>query len=319
MLRRLTARPERFALRTPFRIARGVKTVAEVVTVTIEAQGAVGRGEGVPYPRYGESIDGALAAVEHAREAIEGGAGRDALLSLMPAGAARNAVDAALWDLEAKLGAATPAAGCETAVTIGIDTPEAMHAAALALGEVPLVKVKVDAALVAERVAAVRAALPDTRMIVDPNESWTPALLHALAPELIATRVDLLEQPLPAGGDDSLADFDAPLAVAADESGHGIDDVARLAGRYTHINIKLDKTGGLTAALALADAAEAAGLELMLGCMICTSLGVAPALRLAPRARFVDLDGPWWLAKDRERGVRIERGRLAPPAPGFWG
>ena len=297
-----------------------MKTVAEVVEVRIGEAGATGRGEGVPYPRYGESVEGALAAIEGARAAIEAGAGRADLLSLMPAGAARNAVDAALWDLDVRLGRAAlpPAMPTETAVTVGIDSPHAMQTAALALGAVPLVKVKVDAEAVADRVAAVRRALPTARMIVDANESWTPDILRAVAPALVEARVDLVEQPLPAAADDALAGFEAPFAVAADESAHGIGDLDRLRGRYSHLNIKLDKTGGLTAALALADAAEAAGMRLMLGCMVASSLGIAPALRLAGRAAFVDLDGPWWLAEDRPGGARIEGGWMFPPEPGFW-
>lgn len=274
----------------------------------------------MPYPRYGESVAGALAAIEAVRAAVEAGAGRRDLLSLMPAGAARNAIDAALWDLEVKRGRASlPAANpTETAVTVGIDTPEAMHAATLALGPVPLVKVKVDGERVADRVAAVRRALPTARMIVDANESWTLDGLLAVTPALASARVDLVEQPLPADADAPLAGFAAPFAIAADESAHGIADLDRLRSRYSHINIKLDKTGGLTAALALADAAERAGMGVMLGCMVASSLGIAPALRLAGRASFVDLDGPWWLAADRTGGVRIERGRMTPPAPGFW-
>lgn len=297
-----------------------MKTVAEVVEVRIEEAGVVGRGEGVPYPRYGESVSGALAALEAVRGIVEAGADRRDLLSLMPAGATRNAVDAALWDLDVKLGRASlpPAAQTETAVTVGIDTPTAMYAAASALGPVPLIKVKVDGEAVADRVAAVRRALPAARMIVDANESWTLGTLRAALPALVAARVDLIEQPLPADADEALVEFEAPFAIAADESAHGIDDLDRLRGRYSHINIKLDKTGGLTAALALADAAEAAGMGVMLGCMVASSLGIAPALRLAGRASFVDLDGPWWLAADRSGGVRIEQGVLTPPEPGFW-
>ncbi|TKD51073.1 dipeptide epimerase [Sphingomonas baiyangensis] len=322
MLRILDAHHDRFGLSRPFRIARGTKTVADVVTVHIRQGDAVGRGEGVPYPRYGETIDGALAVIESARSAIEGGAGRREVLELMPAGAARNAVDAALHDLEARLDGAVvamPTTLIETAVTIVIDTPSAMARAAHAVAGVPLVKVKVDGEQVADRIRAVRAALPDARMIVDPNESWNAAILEVALPVLIEARVDLLEQPLPADDDAALARFAGRIAIAADEAGHGIADLPRLKGSYSHINIKLDKTGGLTAATALADAAEAQGFGLMLGCMVCSSLGIAPALALAPRAAFVDCDGPWWLRDDREGGVRIEGGYLHPPAPGFWG
>lgn len=327
MLRTVAARHDRFGLKSPFRIARGVKTAGDVVTVEIAQGDRIGRGEGVPYPRYGETIADALADIAGVTPALAQGAGREELLALMPPGAARNAVDAALWDLEARLAGTTiaqrlgrpPLEPIETAVTIGIDTPEAMHRAANALGVVPLVKVKVDDQLVAERIAAVRAALPDARMIVDPNESWTMALVKATQPVLADARVGLLEQPLPADADAALAEFKPLVPICADESAHGVADLDRLQGRYAYVNIKLDKTGGLTAALAFADAAQAAGFELMLGCMVCSSLGIAPALALASRAGFVDCDGPWWLAQDRDGGVRIEGGMLHPPAPGFWG
>ncbi|WP_033922168.1 N-acetyl-D-Glu racemase DgcA [Sphingomonas sp. 37zxx] len=327
MLRTVAARHDRFALKSPFRIARGVKTAADVVTVEISEGEQTGRGEGVPYPRYGETINDALADITAVIAALSGGAGREELQALMPPGAARNAVDGALWDLEAKLAGKTiaqmlgqqPLAPIETAVTIGIDTPEAMHRAALALGPVPLVKVKVDSLMVADRIAAVRAALPAARMIVDPNESWTMALVAEMQPVLIEARVGLLEQPLPADADAGLAEFEPLVPICADESAHGVADLPRLRGRYDYVNIKLDKTGGLTGALVFAQAAEAAGFGLMLGCMVCSSLGIAPALAIAGRATFVDCDGPWWLAHDREGGVRIEGGMLYPPAPGFWG
>ncbi|UZK68269.1 L-Ala-D/L-Glu epimerase [Sphingomonas sp. S1-29] len=327
MLRTVAARHDRFGLKSPFRIARGVKTDADVVTVEIAVAGLTGRGEGVPYPRYGETIEAALADIAAVTPALAQGAGREELLVLMPAGAARNAVDGALWDLDAQLARTTvgmllgqpPLVPVETAVTIGIDTPEAMHRAAIALGSVPLVKVKVDDQLVAERIAAVRSALPDARMIVDPNESWSMDLVEAIQPVLADAQVGLLEQPLPADADAALAGFVPLVPICADESAHGIADLDRLQGRYAYVNIKLDKTGGLTAALAFADAAQAAGFELMLGCMVCSSLGIAPALALASRAGFVDCDGPWWLAQDRGGGVRIEGGMLHPPAPGFWG
>lgn len=327
MLRTLTARSDAFPLATPFRISRGVKTVAEVVTVEITVDGHTGRGEGVPYPRYGESISGALAAIEAIRGALEEGAGRDELQQLMPAGAARNAVDCALWDLDAKRArtsvtgmigrpsvAATP-----TAITVGLDTPAAMAAAARKLADIPLIKVKVDRNDPASQIRAVRDAAPGPRMIVDPNESWTMAEIERLQPLLVELAIDLLEQPLPADADASLDGFAPLVPIAADESLHIAADVERLARRYQVANIKLDKTGGLTAALVLAEAAEAAGLQLMIGSMISTSLSIAPALIVAQRCAFVDLDGPLWLAADRAGGVRAETGVLMPPAAGFWG
>ncbi|HEV2541298.1 MAG TPA: N-acetyl-D-Glu racemase DgcA [Methylobacterium sp.] len=327
MLRTLAARSDCFPLATPFRISRGVKTVAEVVTVEIGADGQVGRGEGVPYPRYGESIDAALAAIEAARAALEAGAGREELQRLMPAGAARNAVDCALWDLDAKRGGTSVAAmiGCPavaataTAITVGLDAPAAMAAAARKLAHVPLVKVKVDRSDPAGQIRAVREAAPDPRMIVDPNESWTMAEVEGLQPLLAELAIDLLEQPLPADADAPLDGFVPLVPIAADESLHVAADVERVAKRYQVANMKLDKTGGLTGALALADAAEAAGLRLMIGSMISTSLSIAPALIIAQRCAFADLDGPLWLAADRPGGVRGEGGILAPPTRGFWG
>lgn len=327
MLRSLIARSDAFALATPFRISRGVKTVAEVVTVAIAADGATGRGEGVPYPRYGESIEGALAEIEAARGAIEAGVSRDELLALMPAGAARNAVDCALWDLEAKLAGRSvpellgmaPLGPTATAMTVSLDAPGAMAVAAHRLADVPLIKIKVDGSDPEAQIRRVREAAPGPCVIVDPNESWTIAEVERLQPLLAELRVDLLEQPLPAGEDAALEGFAPLVPIAADESAHIAGDVAALAGKYQVVNIKLDKTGGLTGALALAEAAAAAGLGVMTGSMISTSLSIAPALVIAARSGFVDLDGPLWLAEDRPGGVRGAGGMLSLPAPGFWG
>lgn len=327
MLRTLRARHDAFPLASPFRISRGVKIVADVVTVEISEGPHVGRGEGVPYPRYGETIDGALAQIEGLRGAIEGGASRADLQALMSPGAARNAVDCALWDLEAKrAGRSVPAlmgrpplGPTPTAITVSLDTAETMRLAAAKLADVPLIKVKVDSTDPIARVRAVREAAPRPRMIVDPNESWSMAQVADLQEELARLRVDLLEQPLPAGEDDALEGFVPLVPLAADESAHVAGDVGRLARRYQVVNIKLDKTGGLTGAMALADAAEAAGLGLMTGSMISSSLSIAPALVLAARCSFVDLDGPLWLSVDRTGGVRGEQGVLLPPSAGFWG
>lgn len=327
MLRKLSATHDRFGLSRPFRISRGVKTMAEVVTVTIGQGDAVGRGEGVPYPRYGETVEGTLAAIESVRPLVEAGAGRAELARAMPASAARNAVDCALWDLESRLAGTSVAAlagraepvALASAITIGIDAPDLMAAAAARAARAPLLKVKVDAGHAAERIRAVRAAAPGPRLIVDPNESWTIGDLDRLGELLVAERVDLLEQPLPAGEDGMLADWRGRVPVCADESLHTTADLDALAGRYSHVNIKLDKTGGLTEALALAEAAKARGFGLMVGCMVCSSLGIAPAMLLAGGAEFVDLDGPLWLAEDRPGGVVDRDGVLLPPAPGFWG
>ena len=327
MLRTLDARHDRFGLSAPFRIARGVKTAADVVTVTVRAGDVAGRGEGVPYPRYGETIDGALAQIAAATAAIEAGASRDDLRALIPAGAARGAVDCALWDLEARLagtsvaalaGVAAPAP-VPSAITIAIDTPAAMAAAAARAAHVPLLKVKVDRAGAADQIAAVRATAPHPRLIVDPNESWTIVELERWHDLLVEHRVDLLEQPLPAGEDAVLAQFESRVPLCADESLHTSADLDALAGRYQYVNIKLDKTGGLTEALALAGAARARGFGLMVGCMVCSSLGIAPAMLLAGDAAFVDLDGPLWLIEDRPGGVIDRNGVLDPPQPGFWG
>lgn len=327
MLCTLTARADAFALATPFRISRGVKTVADVVTVEIASDGVVGRGEGVPYPRYGETVDSALAAIATVRSAIEDGATRADLQRLMPPGAARNAVDCALWDLEAKRAGRSvceildlpPLAPTPSAMTVGLDTPPAMAAAAQLLARVPLLKIKVDRTDPEGQIRAVRDAAPNPRIIVDPNESWTIAEVERLQPLLVDLRIDLLEQPLPADADDALEGFVSHIPIAADESAHVAGDVALLARKYQVLNVKLDKTGGLTGALALADAAAAAGLGVMTGCMICSSLSIAPALIIAARSGFVDLDGPLWLSADRLGGVRGHNGVLSVPEPGFWG
>lgn len=323
----LTIAAHRFALATPFRISRGTKTAADVVHVIIGSDGAIGRGEGVPYPRYGESVAGAIAAIEAVGDAIRDGAGRDDLLRLLPAGAARNAVDCALWDLEAKragrsvaamIGRAEPAA-MATALTVGLDDPAAMAAAAARLAHVPLLKVKVDAVDPEGQVRAVRAAAPGPRMIVDPNESWSMDVLDRMQDVLASARVDLLEQPLPAEADAGLDGYACAVPIAADEALHGPDDLDRVARRYGVVNIKLDKSGGLTAALALEAAARARGLGVMTGCMICSSLSIAPALHIAAGSAFVDLDGPFWLKEDIAGGVTGEDGMLMSPSPGFWG
>ncbi len=323
----LHARHDRFALARPFRIARGVKTVADVVTVTVTADGLSGRGEGVPYARYGETVESALAAIDRVRPAIERGAGRDELALLLPPGAARNAVDCALWDLEARqagtsvaalIGAPEPAM-LASALTIGIDTPEAMAATARDMASAPLIKVKVDAENPAARIAAVRAAAPDAALIVDPNESWDRALLEAMQDMLVTARVALLEQPVSATNDAWLEGFSSRVAICADEAVHVAADLDVVAARYSHVNVKLDKAGGMTAALDLARAARARGLGLMTGCMVGSSLSIAPALHIARLSDFVDLDGPLWLAADYAGGVVDRDGMLLPPAPGFWG
>ena len=327
MSRTLHSEHERFPLNAPFRIARGVKTAADVVTVTLSEGGSVGRGEAVPYPRYGESVESALAAIESARALIEAGGDRQALLQALPAGAARNALDCALWDLEARLAGrdvaemigGQPIAPIVTALTIGIDTPAVMAAAARAAGDVPLLKVKVDAEDPEARIRAVRAAAPGAALIVDPNESWDRALVEAIQDVLVATNVALLEQPVPAGDDEWLDGYSPAVPICADEAVHVAADLDVVARRYQAVNVKLDKSGGLTAALDVAREARAMDLGLMTGCMICSSLSIAPALHLAAMSDFADLDGPLWLQEDRPGGIRQEGGLIHPPAKGFWG
>lgn len=327
MRRTLSARHDRFALNAPFRISRGVKTAADVVTVTLREGSIEARGEGVPYPRYGESVESVLAQIGAAQQAVESGAGGEELLELMPAGAARNAVDCALWDLKAKrAGKAVakllgePAPGrIATALTVVIDTPDAMARAAAAIAAAPLIKVKVDAVEPIAAVRAVRQMAPGAELIVDPNESWDEALLRAVMPALLECQVAVLEQPVPAGEDAWLEGFESPVPICADEAIHTVAELDGVARRYDAVNVKLDKAGGLTAGLELARASRERGLKLMSGCMICSSLGIAPALHVARLADWADLDGPLWLAEDREGGVSAQNGWLSPPAAGFWG
>ncbi len=327
MTRTLIARHEALPLARPFRISRGVKTVADVIVVELTDDGMTGRGEGVPYPYYGESIEGALAGIETARAAVEAGADTQELLTLLPPGAARNAVDCALWDWQAKRSGTsvaarlgrTPLEPIISALTIVIDTPDAMAAATSIIATSPLIKIKVDANDPAACILAVRAAAPKAKLIVDPNESWDRTLLETMQDVLVETGVAMLEQPVPADNDDWLAGYTSAVPIFADEAVHVGGDLDRVAARYQGINIKLDKTGGLTTALDLAAAARARGLGVMTGCMVGSSLAIAPALHLARDADFVDLDGPVWMAQDRAGGVVDADGRLLPPQPGFWG
>lgn len=327
MHRTLGARQDRFALSRPFRISRGVRTAADVVTVTLREGVIAGRGESVPYPRYGESVASVLAQVAAARGAVEAGAGRQDLLSLMAPGAARNAIDCALWDLEAKRAGSSVAAllgapkpdRIATALTVVIDTPEAMARAAALIASAPLIKVKVDADDPAAAVRAVRSAAPAAALIVDPNESWSEVLLRSMMPVLEECRVEVLEQPVPAGEDGWLEGYRSPVPICADEAIHTLAELETVAARYDAVNVKLDKAGGLTAGLELARAARERGLKLMSGCMVCSSLGIAPALHIAGTADWADLDGPLWLAEDRAGGVSADNGWLRPPGEGFWG
>lgn len=327
MSRVLSAISERFPIAGTFTISRGSKTEAEVISVTIAESGAVGRGECVPYKRYGETMESVAEAIEQVRRAIEDGASRSDLLMLMQPGAARNAVDCALWDLEAKLsgvpvtrslGLSEPHA-LETAYTLSLGEPEAMAAQARANAARPLLKVKIGGDNDIPRIRAVVEAAPNSRLILDANEGWTDANIAenlAIAAEL---GIALIEQPLPAGADAILARIAHPVPICADESVHVAANLAELKGRYDAVNIKLDKSGGLTAAIELRDQAHALGFQIMVGCMVGTSLAMAPAVLLAQGADFVDLDGPLLLARDRVPGLIYEGSMVSPPLPELWG
>jgi L-alanine-DL-glutamate epimerase-like enolase superfamily enzyme len=327
-MRQLTVSIDRFPIAGKFTISRGSRTEAVVVTATITENGVVGHGECVPYPRYGETVEGVAAAIEAVRPQIEAGLTREALQSVMPAGAARSAVDCALWDLDAKRSGirAHVTAGLTrwppvtTAYTISLDTPEGMAEATAKAAERPILKVKFGAPEGdIERIRAVRRAAPGATLIADANEGWTEANIEAHLAVCAEEGYALVEQPLPAKADGVLSRIARPVPIMADESVHDRPSLQRLVGLYDVVNIKLDKTGGLTEALALADAAEALGFSLMIGCMVGTSLAMAPAMVLAPRCRFVDLDGPLLLAKDREPGLKYEESLVYPPEPELWG
>jgi L-alanine-DL-glutamate epimerase-like enolase superfamily enzyme len=326
-LRRLEIADERWPLASAFVIARGAKTEAHVVTATQHDGSAVGRGEAVPYARYGESVQSVLAELEHARAAMEAGADRAALQALLPPGAARNALDCALWDLETKR-AGVPAwrlAGLpqpepvQTAFTLSLGTAASMAAAARAAADRPLLKLKIGGADDLDRVEAVRDAAPSSRLIVDANEALSFEDLRRLAPDFARLGVALIEQPLKAGEDEALEGYPCPVLLCADESIHTRAELSVCARRYGAVNIKLDKTGGLTEALALKREAQALGLSIMAGCMVATSLAMAPALLIAQGAAVVDLDGPLLLARDRVPGLVITGSMVAPPEPALWG
>lgn len=320
-MRRLDVAVERWPVAGTFAIARGSRTEAVVVVVSLTQDGMTGRGESVPYARYGESVDNVLGLIESVRGAVEAGASRARLAQLLPAGAARNGLDCALWDLEARCSgvplhvlAGTSAPGpMITAYTLSLGSPQAMGEAARAAAHRPLLKVKLGGAGDVERIAAVRAGAPDARLIVDANEAWNvdELLPHLRACE--AAGVELIEQPLPEGRDGALADVATRILLCADESIHDAASLEGLPSWYGAINIKLDKTGGLTDALALRKAAQARGLEVMIGCMLSTSLSMMPALILAQEARYVDLDAPLLLARDREQGLRYQGSLILPP------
>lgn len=327
-MRRLTLERQEWPIRGTFRISRGAKTRAEVLVASIVDEAVEGRGECVPYRRYGETFEKVTAQIEGAREAIEGGAGRSELLGLLPAGAARNALDCALWDLEARMSGAAvhTLAGIEkpgtvtTAFTISLDTPEKMAAEARQEAARPLLKLKLgegDADIA--RARAVREAAPESDIIVDANEGWKPEQLPDLFAAFAEIDVRMVEQPLPAGRDEALGEIERLVPVCADESCHDTASLSGLRGRYDIVNIKLDKTGGLTEALCLRTAARAGGFGVMVGCMVATSLAMAPALLVAQGAEFVDVDGPLMLKQDREPGLLFDGSTVHPAGPGLWG
>ena len=324
---RLSVTAERWPIAGSFTISRGAKTEAEVVVATLADGEHAGRGECVPYARYGETVDGVIAAIARLAPAVANGLDRNDLAASLPAGAARNALDCAFWDLAAKR-SGTPAhvlAGLPqpnplvTAYTISLAAPEIMADAAAAAAARPLLKVKLGGPGDPARIAAVRTAAPDSALIVDANEGWTAANLMDNLAACAEAGVRLIEQPLPARDDAALASCPHAVPICADESVHDRASLAGLRGRYDAVNIKLDKTGGLTEALAVAAAARSLGFDLMVGCMVSTSLAIAPALLVAQGARYVDLDGPLLLARDRPDGLRFDGSIVHPATPALWG
>jgi L-alanine-DL-glutamate epimerase-like enolase superfamily enzyme len=323
----LRLRIERWPIKGAFTISRGAKTEAAVVVAELALGTHRGRGECVPYARYGESTEGVAAAIAAMASPIAQGLDRAALQSAMPAGAARNAIDCAFWDLEAKrtgrpvheLAGLPAPKPLTTAYTISLAAPDAMAAAAAAASRRALLKVKLGGADDAARILAVRAAAPRAALIVDANEGWSVDDLEGNLAACAQAGVTLVEQPLPAGHDDALARMSRPLPVCADESVHATSSLAALVGKYDAVNVKLDKAGGLTQALAMAEESDRLGFKLMVGCMVATSLAMAPAMLVAQHARVVDLDGPLLLARDRPDGLRYEESLVFPPTPALWG
>ena len=319
---RITVQPETFQLAQVFTISRGSRSQAEVLTVRIEKDGLIGWGECVPYARYGES----LASVTEQIEAL-GDISHGELAEALPAGAARNALDCAFWDLQAKTSGVPVAQriGLQklqpqiTAYTLSLDSPEAMERQAKLNAHRPLLKIKLGTPDDMPRLEAVRRGAPKVRIIVDANEGWSAEVYSDLAPHLLRLGVELVEQPLPASEDDALLGLARPLPICADESCHDRSSLPHMRGKYDYANIKLDKTGGLTEALALRDAALEAGFGLMVGCMVGSSLAMAPAVLLAQAAQFTDLDGPLLLAEDRDHALKFDADGVHPPVAALWG
>ncbi|MBT5265369.1 MAG: dipeptide epimerase [Rhodospirillaceae bacterium] len=332
MARSLTVRREEYPLQGVFRISRGARTISEVISVEIEEAGADGRargrGECFPYSRYGETLDSVEAQIETLRGPIELGLDRNDLQGQLPSGAARNALDCALWDLEAKESghpawslAGLPAPEPITTVyTLGVDDPEVMGSKAAENSGRPMLKLKMTGdGLDLERVSAIHARAPSARLVVDANEGWTAEEYTRLAPKLGALGVEMIEQPLPAGDDEGLRGLERPIPVCADEACHDSATLDSLLGKYDVVNIKLDKTGGLTEALKLRAAAEAMGFRIMVGCMVGSSLAMAPGMLVAQGTWIVDLDGPLLLARDCIPGLVYTGSIIQPAQPALWG
>ena len=325
----LAVTAETWPIAGTFAISRGAKTQAAVVIAELSDGSIRGRGECVPYARYGESVEVVAAAIEAMRDKIAGGLDRSRLQASMPAGAARNALDCALWDFEAKRAGkrAHELAGLPaprplvTAYTISLASPEAMAQATAQASERTLLKIKLGSIDDDDRarIAAVRRAAPRATLIVDANEGWSDANLACNLAACTQAGVVLVEQPLPEGRDEALAHIAHTIPICADESARDRKTLSGLCGRYDAINIKLDKAGGLTEALAMAAEAERLGLAVMAGCMVATSLAMAPAMLMAQQARFVDLDGPLLLARDRDHGLRYAGSEVFPPTVSLWG
>lgn len=319
----ISVTPDTFRLAEAFTISRGSRVEAKVLTVRVIRDGVTGWGECVPYARYGETLESVTAEIEALPAAIS----RQDLKDALPAGAARNAVDCALWDWQAKSTgmpvwrlAGLPAPRPEiTAFTLSLDTPEKMRASAAKHAFRPLLKIKLGTADDMPRLEAVRAGAPQARIIVDANEGWTAEVYADLAPHLLRLGVEMVEQPLPAGQDGMLAEIDRPLPVCADESCHDRASLPDLKGKYDMVNIKLDKTGGLSEALALRQAALDQGYQVMVGCMVGSSLAMAPALLVAQGVAITDLDGPLLLAEDRENALQFDGSGVHPARPELWG
>lgn len=318
---------ESWPIEGAFTISRGSKHQADVVVVALESGNVTGYGECVPYSRYGESLDSVMAQIASLHGDIRNGLDRERLQTILPAGAARNALDCAFWDLECKqhqqriwqrLDLPSPTV-LETAYTLSLDTPDRMRHAAIHHASRPLLKLKLADADDLARVAAVREGAPSARLIVDANEGWDAERYLTLVPELAVLGVTMIEQPFPAGKDDVLADLPRPIPVCADESCHDSQSLSALVGRYDMINIKLDKTGGLTEALRLRQYAQEQGLKIMVGCMVSTSLSMAPAFVVAQGAAVADLDGPLLLQRDRTNGLHYNGSEILPPDALLWG